>query len=174
MTGRTSGGWGACEQGTCTGYFEPNKNHILIKHPSALIISVVLLSGFENFMFPPDWDLCMRTSIVHLVISYCRSSTRLLGGRRACVWAECDCSEAGRESKRGVRKCLRGVGATLAVSWADRCMWVTGSVSSTVCVYMRMEDDPPTLSHIGLGTLAVRGAHLLNWTHTLPQEEDKG
>lgn len=38
-----------------------------------------------------------------------------------------------------------------------------------MCVRVWMEDDPPTLSHIGWGALAVRGAHLLNTglTHCL-------
>ena len=130
--------------------------------PTAVSILDILLSVFENLMLPSCWDLCMRTSTVHLFISSRGLLRGMKGSRR--VWAECDCIEAEEKIPWRVR-------TTLAVSWADWCMWVTGSVCVCVCVWVRvwMEDDPPTLSHIGWGALAVRGAHLLNTglTHCL-------
>lgn len=87
--------------------------------PTAVSILDILLSVFENLMLPSCWDLCMRTSTVHLFISSRGLLRGMKGSRR--VWAECDCSEAEEKIPRRVR-------TTLAVSWADWCMWVTGCV----------------------------------------------
>lgn len=102
----------------------------------------------------------MGTSIVHLFISsrgFVKVDTRQADMRVCvCVWAKCDCGESCENASEDLHR------ISSQPSWPVH-------VSDSQCVCVWMEDDPPTLSHIGSGTLAVRRAHLVNTglTHSL-------
>lgn len=94
----------------------------------------------------------MRASTVHLLIS---SSACYRGCKVADVCVGICTAEA--ERARWERNTWH------ISSQLRQRAHVIDSVSERLRVYMCVwiEDDPPTLSHIGSGTLAVRGAHLL-------------
>lgn len=102
-------------------------------------------------MLPSCRDSCMRASTVHLL-----SSTACYRGCKVTDVCVGICT-AEAERARWERNTWH------ISSQLIQPVHVIDSVSERVHVHMCVwiEDDPPTLSHIGSGTLAVRGAHLL-------------
>lgn len=140
MTARTSGGWGVLERGTYTGCFKGGKTkNMLIRLPTE-----------EKWCFLP-----VEIHAWEPVPSTCYHPRLVTGDARLQTCVGICTAEA--ERARWERNTWH------ISSQLIQPVHVIDSVSERVHVHMCVwiEDDPPTLSHIGSGTLAVRGAHLL-------------